>query len=155
MRDDAALLEEAIAVACRAHRGQRYPSPEREPYIQHSLRVMLAVHSFRTQMVAVLHDVLEDTAVTVGDLRAAGLPGEVVAAVVAMTHRPEHTYEEYIEQVAGDPLACQVKLADLADNLANNRRLARTPDVVGRIDRYEQAIRRLRSEIGPGPNRSP
>jgi (p)ppGpp synthase/HD superfamily hydrolase len=145
MRDDAALLEEAIAVACQAHRGQRYPSPEREPYIQHSLRVMLAVHSFRTQMVAVLHDVLEDTAVTVGDLRATGLPEEVVAAVVAMTHRPENTYEEYIEQVAGDPLACQVKLADLADNLANNRRLARTPDVVGRIDRYEQAIRRLRS----------
>ncbi|MFI7426632.1 hypothetical protein ACIBPB_06560 [Micromonospora sp. NPDC049836] len=145
MRDDAALLDEAIAMACRAHHGQRYPSPEREPYIQHPLRVMLAVTPFRAQMVAVLHDVLEETAVTAGDLRAAGLPDEVVAAVIAMTHRPEDTYEEYIEQVAGDPLARQVKLADLADNLANNQRLVRTPDVVERIDRYERAIHRLRT----------
>ncbi|MCU7728914.1 HD domain-containing protein [Actinoplanes sp. KI2] len=145
MEDDATLLAEAIAVACRAHRGQRYPSPEREPYIQHPLRVMLAVRPLRTRMVAVLHDVLEDTAVTAGDLREAGLPDRVVAAVVALTHRPEQTYEEYIEQVAADPLARQVKLADLADNLANNRRLAPTPDVVDRIDRYERAERRLRA----------
>jgi (p)ppGpp synthase/HD superfamily hydrolase len=144
MRDDIALLEEAIALACRAHRGQRYPSPEQEPYVQHPLRVMLAVRSFRAQMVAVLHDVLEDTAVTVGHLHSVGFPEDVVAAVVAMTHRPEFTYEEYIEQVAGDPLAHQVKLADLADNLANNRRLAPTPDVVDRIDRYERAVHRLR-----------
>ncbi|MDG6108652.1 bifunctional (p)ppGpp synthetase/guanosine-3',5'-bis(diphosphate) 3'-pyrophosphohydrolase [Dactylosporangium aurantiacum] len=144
MSDDAALLEEAIALACRAHHGQRYPSPEREPYIQHPLRVMLAVRPFRAQMVAVLHDVLEETPVTTADLRAAGLPDVVVAAVEAITHRPENTYEEYIEQVAGNPLARQVKLADLADNLANNQRLARTPDVVDRIDRYERAVRRLR-----------
>jgi len=144
MSDDADLLEEAIALSCRAHRGQRYPSPEREPYIQHPLRVMLAVRTFRTQMVAVLHDVLEDTAVSVGELRDVGFPDEVVAAVVALTHLPENTYEEYIEQVAGDPLAREVKLADLADNLANNLRLARTPNVADRIDRYERAIRRLR-----------
>lgn len=144
MSDDAALLEDAITVACRAHHGQRYPSPEREPYIQHPLRVMLAVRPFRTQIVAVLHDVLEDTAVTAGELRAAGFPDEVVTAVVAMTHRPEDTYADYIEQVAANPLAREVKLADLADNLANNQRLPRTPDVVERIGRYETAIRRLR-----------
>jgi (p)ppGpp synthase/HD superfamily hydrolase len=143
MRDDAALLENAIAVACRAHYGQRYPSPEREPYIQHPMRVMLAVRSFRVQTVAVLHDVLEDTAVTVADLRDAGFPEETVAAVVAMTHQPENTYEEYIEQVAANPVARMVKLADLADNLANNRRLRPAADVVDRIGRYERALARL------------
>lgn len=143
MSDDADLLEEAIALACRAHRGQRYPSPEREPYIQHPLRVMLAVHAPRAQMVAVLHDVLEDTAVGVADLRGIGLPEEVVAAVVALTHEPGDSYPDYIERVAGNPLARQVKLADLADNLANNRRLAHTPDVAARIDRYQHATRRL------------
>jgi hypothetical protein len=71
---DADTLELAIELACRAHRGQRYPAPEPEPYIQHALRVMLAVSGFRAQTAAVLHDVLEDTAVTVEELREAGLP---------------------------------------------------------------------------------
>jgi (p)ppGpp synthase/HD superfamily hydrolase len=144
MIDDADVLDEAIALACHAHRGQRYPSPEREPYIQHPLRVMLAVQGFRTQMVAVLHDVLEDTAVTVEKLREIGLPEEVVTAVLALTHSAASTYEDYVEQVARNPLARVVKLADLADNLANNRRLDGAPEVVARIDRYERAARRLR-----------
>lgn len=105
---------------------------------------MLAVNGFRAQMVAVLHDVLEDTEVTVAQLRQFELPDEVVTAVLTLTHRAEHTYEEYVEQVARDPLARDVKLADLADNLANNQRLDRSPSVAARIDRYQRALRRLR-----------
>jgi (p)ppGpp synthase/HD superfamily hydrolase len=152
VNQDADTLELAIELACRAHRGQRYPAPEPEPYIQHALRTMLAVCGFRAQAAAVLHDVLEDTAVTVEELREAGLPGDVVDAVLALTHRPAHTYEQYIEQVARNPMARQVKLADLADNLANNKRLPKSPDVVARIERYESAIGRLRarSEARPG-----
>ena len=78
-------------------------------------------------------------------MRSAKLSSDVVDAVVALTRRPRQTYEEYIEQVAGNALARQVKLADLADNLANNMRLARRPDVMARIERYERAIRRLRA----------
>ena len=106
---------------------------------------MLAVQGSRAQMAAVLHDVIEDTEVGPGRLREADLPEDVVAAVVALTHRPDESYEQYIEKVACDDLAREVKLADLADNLANNRRLASTPDVVARIDRYEHAVRRLQS----------
>lgn len=142
---DADALERAITLACWAHRGQRYPSPEAEPYIVHPLRVMLAVQGSRAQMAAVLHDVIEDTEVGPGRLREADLPEDVVAAVVALTHRPDESYGQYIEKVACDGLAREVKLADLADNLANNRRLASTPDVVARIDRYEHAVRRLQS----------
>jgi (p)ppGpp synthase/HD superfamily hydrolase len=105
---------------------------------------MLSVRGFRAQMVAVLHDVLEDTDLDMNDLVGAGFPADVVAAVLALTHRPEQTYEQYIEEVARDPLARVVKLADLADNLRNNRRLARSSDVRARIARYESAIRRLR-----------
>ena len=94
-------------------------------------------------MAAVLHDVIEDTEVGPGRLREADLPEDVVAAVVALTHRPDESYEQFIEKVACDGLAREVKLADLADNLANNRHLAGTPDVVARIDRHEQAVRRL------------
>lgn len=146
--DDSEALERAIALACAAHRGQRYPSPESEPYILHPLRVMLAVAGFRARAVAVLHDVLEDTPVSVDEIRATGVAADVVDAVVTLTHRPSQTYEDYIDRVAGDALARRVKLADLADNLANNRRLHRTRDVVDRIDRYERAVRRLSAAGG-------
>ena len=112
---------------------------------------MLAVQGCRAQMAAVLHDVIEDTEVGPGQLREADLPDDVVAAVVALTHGPDESYEQYIEKVARDDLARGVKLADLADNLANNRRLASTPEVAARIDRYEQAVRRLQSP----PRRTP
>jgi (p)ppGpp synthase/HD superfamily hydrolase len=148
---DADALERAIALACRAHRGQRYPSPEVEPYIQHPLRVMLAVQGFKAQMAAVLHDVLEDTEVTVDQLREAQFPDDVIAAVVALTHREEQTYDQYIEQVARDRLARDVKLADLADNVANNYRLTPSPDVTARIDRYQRAIQRLQAVSGQVP----
>ena len=105
---------------------------------------MLAVNGFRAQAAAVLHDVLEDTEVTAEELGAAGLPVDVVDAAVALTHRPGQSYERYVEQVACNAIAREVKLADLADNLANNKRLPNAPDVVARIERYERAIRRLR-----------
>lgn len=143
--DPAEELELAIALAVRAHHGQRYPSPEAEPYILHPLRAMLGVSGVRAQAVAVLHDVLEDTAVTAEKLREAKLSSEVVDAVTALTRRSGQTYEQYIERVAGNAIARPVKLADLADNLANNKRLTRRPDVVARIERYERAIRRLRA----------
>ena len=54
-------------------------------------------------------------------------------AVTALTRRSGQTYEQYIEQVAGNAIARPVKLADLADNLANNKRLTRRPDVVARM----------------------
>jgi (p)ppGpp synthase/HD superfamily hydrolase len=109
---------------------------------------MLAVAGFRARAVAVLHDVLEDTPVSVDKIRATGVAADVVDAVVTLTHRPSQIYEDYIDHVAGDALARRVKLADLADNLANNRRLHPTRDVVDRIDRYERAVRRLSAAGG-------
>jgi (p)ppGpp synthase/HD superfamily hydrolase len=141
-------LEDAIEIAFDAHRGQDYPSPEREPYVLHLFRVMLAVDGGPARMTAVLHDVLEDTTVTVDDLLASGVPRTVVDAIVALTHSPDDTYDEYIERAAANELARKVKLADLADNLANNQRLPRTADVLARIDRYERAMRRLTSAHG-------
>jgi GTP diphosphokinase / guanosine-3',5'-bis(diphosphate) 3'-diphosphatase len=143
--DAAEELELAIALAVRAHHGQRYPSPQAEPYILHPLRVKLGVSGIRAQAVGVLHDVLEDTAVTAEELREANLSSDVVDAVTALTRKSGQTYEQYIEQVAGNAIARPAKLADLADNLANNKRLTRRPDVVARIERYEPAIRRLRA----------
>jgi|tagenome__1003787_1003787.scaffolds.fasta_scaffold20410279_2 (p)ppGpp synthase/HD superfamily hydrolase len=143
MESDGVALARAIALACRAHRGQRYPAPCAEPFILHPLRVMVAVDGALEQMTAVLHDVLEDTTMAATDLQAADLPDAVIEAVVVLTHEDGCTYEAYIGDVASNDLARVVKQADIADNLRNNRRLPQTPDVVARTGRYERALKRL------------
>lgn len=140
---DGDFVRQAIEIAEVAHAGQVYPSPEFEPFIEHSLRVMHAVDGPVAKAAAVLHDVLEDTHVTVAALREEGMPREVVNAVIALTRTPDMSYEAYIERVAKNRIAREVKLADMRDNLANNLRLTPTPDVVERIGRYERAIDRL------------
>jgi len=122
-----AVVEDAIALAARAHRGQRYPSPEREPYIFHPLRVMLSLGEPADQIVAVLHDVVEDTDLELRSLVGTGYPPEIVAAVDALSHRAHESYDEYIGPVAANEIACRVKVADLRENLANNLRLATSP----------------------------
>jgi GTP diphosphokinase / guanosine-3',5'-bis(diphosphate) 3'-diphosphatase len=155
MDHDPGALEDAIELAFTAHRGQVYPVPEREPYVLHLFRVMLAVDSAPARMAAVLHDVLEDTTMTADELLNAGVSRTVVDAVVALTHCPKDNYDEYIERVADHELAREVKLADLADNLANNESLPRTPDVVARINRYKRAMRRLTSADDHAGRRRP
>ncbi len=141
-------LEDAIVLAIRWHRGQTYPSVRGEPFILHPLRVMLQVESDVERIVAVLHDVIEDTACTLGELRSSGYSEQVIAAVDRLTHRDGDPYDTYIERLKDEPLARQVKLADLVDNLANNRRLAEVAsgaETRERIVRYERAIGQLRA----------
>jgi (p)ppGpp synthase/HD superfamily hydrolase len=151
-------LEDAIALAAHWHRGQRYPSLTGEPFILHPLRVMLQVDSDVARIVAVLHDVLEDTAYSVVDLRRAGYSDSVIVALDCLTRRDGEAYEPYIERIAENTLAQQVKLADLTDNLANNRRLAGVSarrDVQERITRYERAIARLQAATAATANAEP
>jgi len=141
--DKVPSVEDAIALAARAHRGQRYPSPEREPYIFHPLRVMLSLGNAADQIVAVLHDAVEDTDLELRHLVDAGYPPEIVVAVDSLTHRAHQSYDEYIERVAGNEIARRVKVADLRENLTNSRRLPTSPGNAERIARYERALARL------------
>ena len=138
-------IEDAIALAARLHRGARYPSPEAEPYIFHALRVMLQFADPVDQMAAVLHDVVEDTEITLDSLREAGYRPEIVDAIDALTHHSCDSYDQYIEGVARNPVACRVKIVDLEENLANNRRSPLARENVDRICRYETALDRLRT----------
>ena len=108
-------IEDAIAFAAERHRGQRDKAGE--PYILHPLRVALRVRTDRERLAAVLHDVVEDTGVTLDELRERGLDESVVAAIEILTKRDGEDYRTFIERVAQDPIARAVKLADLADNL--------------------------------------
>jgi (p)ppGpp synthase/HD superfamily hydrolase len=114
-------LEDAIALACRAHRGQL--DKNGKPYILHVVRVMMKQEDDRARMVAALHDVVEDSEVTIADLRATGYSDEICEAVDALTRREGESYEVMIARVAGNPLARRVKIADLEDNMDPTRRL--------------------------------
>ena len=125
-----------------AHRGQRDKAGE--PYILHPLRVMHAVCGFHERMAAVLHDVVEDTSVTLDELRRRGFPQAVVAAIDALSRRAGEPYLAFIDRAGSHRIARPVKLADLLDNL-DPRRLARfSPAQQKRLLRkYTDALRRL------------
>src|SRR5205823_8876269 len=89
-----ATIEKALQIAAQAHEGQK--DKEGLPYILHPLRAMLRVQGEEAQIVAVLHDVIEDTSVTADDLLRAGFGEEVVAAVLCVTHRKDESYADYV-----------------------------------------------------------
>jgi hypothetical protein len=99
------------------------------------------------QMAAVLHDVVEDADVSVDDLLAGGYPGEVAAAVECLTRRSGEAYHDYIDRVANNDVARRVKVADLEENLANNRRSPSSPGNAERIEHYTAALKRLGGKV--------
>jgi len=86
------------------------------PYVLHCIRAMMSVESLDAKMVAVMHDLVEDTPVTLEDLKAKGFSDAVLNGVDLVTHRSDVSYEDYIVRIKTNPLALDVKLADLKDN---------------------------------------
>ena len=137
------LLEQAIKVAVEAHAGETDKAGF--PYMLHPLHLMLQMDTEVEMMTAVLHDVIEDTSVTLDDLAQQGFPDEVLTALQYLTHNTATTsYEDYITALKSNPLARKVKLADLAHNM-DIRRLPvpLTMKDHGRLDRYRQAWAQL------------
>lgn len=142
--------ETALALARRAHEGQ--VDKAGRPYIEHPMRVMARLGDPYERMAAALHDVLEDTDVTVAGLRDAGCPEPVIAAVDALTKRPGEPLEESMRRAAADPIAYQVKLADIADNGDPARLSLLDPETAARLRRkYAESIRLLTGHHGAGP----
>lgn len=133
-----ATLERAIEIAAKAHAGQ--VDKAGQPYVLHPLRMMLAVTTPEARMAAVLHDVVEDTAVTLEELRDEGFPAAVISAVEALTKRDGEDYETFIRRVAPNPIAREVKLADLRDNSDLSRILEPTERDRERVKKYRRAI---------------
>ena len=141
-----ATLEKAIEIAAQAHVGQKDKSGQ--PYILHPLWLMQQFEEIEFQMVAVLHDVVEDSAFTLDDLTSAGFAPAVVAGVDAMTRRSDETYKAYIDRVQAHPIALRVKLADLEHNM-DVRRLGRfQPKDHDRLEKYHQTWRKLKQAAG-------
>lgn len=108
-------LSEAITLAVNAHAGQTDKSGE--PYILHVLRVMMAQTDMEAMTVAALHDVVEDTDITIADLAEAGWGQRIVDAADALTRHDGEDYFDFARRAASNALARPVKVADLRDNL--------------------------------------
>ena len=128
------MLEKAMILAAKGHMGQ--VDKGGHPYILHPTRVMLSCKTVEEKTVAMLHDLLEDTAYTEDDLREEGFPAEIIEAVVCLTKTEGEEYADYVERVCQNKLAARVKLADLKDNMDLNRLPGLTPKDFQRLEKY-------------------
>ena len=113
------MLEKAIEIAVEAHRGQIDKAGK--IYILHPIRVMLKGKNEIEQIVGILHDVVEDTPVTLDALRFEGFSDEIINALSCITKEEGEDYGHFIDRVLTNPLATQVKLYDLEDNMNRDR----------------------------------
>jgi (p)ppGpp synthase/HD superfamily hydrolase len=135
------MLNKAIEIAAKAHDGQLDKCGE--PYILHPLRVMLTRKTEIERVCAVMHDVIEDSFITIEDLRSEGFSEEVLSILDCLTKRVMEEYDDYISRVLTNDIACQIKLADLNDNMDPDRIKCCTEKDMLRIEKYKKAKRRI------------
>ncbi|MBB3111193.1 (p)ppGpp synthase/HD superfamily hydrolase [Paenibacillus phyllosphaerae] len=141
-------LAKAIEIAAQAHGATM--DRNGQPYILHPIRVMLDLDSEDERIVGVLHDVIEDTDLTLGDLRNAGFAPHIVDAVDSVTRREpnggeQEDYFDFVRRAKGNEIGRQVKLADLRDNMDWSRIQEPTEKDMKRMQKYEQAYYMLLS----------
>ena len=130
------MLEKAIEIAVEAHRGQIDKAGKE--YILHPMRVMLRGRNDTEMIVGILHDVVEDTPITIDMLRLEGFSEDILAALECITKRRGESYGTFIDRILTNPLATQVKLYDMEDNMNRDRIPYPTPKDEARFRKYEK-----------------
>ncbi|MCH1643116.1 GTP pyrophosphokinase [Paenibacillus timonensis] len=135
-------IEKAISIALEAHRGQKDKGGN--PYILHPLAVMNRVATIEEKIVAVLHDVVEDTEITLDHLRGSGFTEEIVGAIRLLTRSEEDSYEEFILKAAQNTISRNVKIADIEENMNLTRIKEPTEKDYKRLEKYKRALKMLK-----------
>jgi (p)ppGpp synthase/HD superfamily hydrolase len=135
------LFEKAMSIATKAHEGQKDKAGA--PYLLHVLRVMMQVEKMDAKIVALLHDVVEDSETSIENLAKEGFPNKILKAVELLTKTEHKLYEDYIQEIKKNDLARVVKLADLKDNMNISRLKALTENDKLRIKKYRAAYKLL------------
>tara|TARA_R110000824_G_scaffold139758_2_gene305139 strand:+ start:1219 stop:1647 length:429 start_codon:yes stop_codon:yes gene_type:complete len=129
----------AKALAELAHKDQ-FRRDGVTPYIVHPQEVASRVKGDNSaEMVAWLHDVVEDTLFSLEYLREYGIQDDVITAVDLLTHKDREPYMEYIGRIKGNALATKVKIADMEANLSDS-------PTKRQIEKYERGLEYLRRE---------
>lgn len=113
------MIAKALDIAYNSHKGQ--VDKGGNPYILHPIRVALHCQNEDEKIVALLHDVVEDTDVTIENLRIEGFDQHILDAIEALTKVEGENYEQFIQRVAQNDLATRVKIQDLKDNMDTSR----------------------------------
>ena len=156
-------IEDILRIAVNAHDGMK--DMVGNPAVSHVLAVGLMGKNPLEQKVGFLHDVVEDSDISLDDLRSGGVEEEVLAAVDLLTHRPGMTYEDYVKNIvlSGNRTAIQVKLNDLHHNLhraemavmtldtSTRERQALIEEILSIAAMHDRAERYIRNAIKPRP----
>lgn len=129
-------LNKALEIAIKAHTNQFDKAGE--PYILHPLHLMMQCKDNTHRIVAVLHDVIEDSDVTLESLKYI-FTNEIIFAVDVLTHRKDVPYFDYINEVKKNPIATKIKILDLQHNSELNRLKVVTDKDRDRVKKYNKA----------------
>lgn len=132
------LAQKAMKIAFEAHKDQVNKSGM--PYIYHPIHLAEQMTDEKTACVALLHDMAEDTDITLEQLAAEGFPDDVIRALRLMTHDAAVPYLDYVEQISHDPIAAAVRLADLRHNSDLTRLDVVDEKALKRVEKYKKAI---------------
>ena len=132
------LTNRAMQIAYRAHHGQTDRSGV--PYVFHPFHLAEQMETEETTVAALLHDVAEDTELTLDDLRETGIPERVLEALALLTHDPAVPYLEYVARLKDNEIARAVKLADLKHNSDLTRLNRVGPRDLERVEKYRRAM---------------
>ena len=127
----------AMQICFEAHKDQLDKSGI--PYVFHPIHLAEQMQDENTTVVALLHDVMEDTPYTLEDLREEGFSEEVLEALLLLTHQKSEDYLDYVRRIKDNPIAKAVKLADLAHNSDLTRLDMVDEKAVERKNRYQEA----------------
>lgn len=137
------MISKALHIAKTAHRGQLDKGGN--PYILHPIAVSQLVDSEEEKIVALLHDVVEDTDITLEYLKLEGFSDNIIAAVSVLTKQPGVSYNDYISKLKENTIAARVKVADITHNSDISRIPNPTEKDLERIKRYKAKLAKLKS----------
>ena len=137
------LTKKAMKFCFQAHKDQVDKSGI--PYVFHPIHLAEKMEDELTTVVALLHDVVEDTDYTFDDLRELGFPEAVVSTLMLLTHDADTPYLDYVARLKDHPAAKAVKLADLQHNSDLSRLDTVDEKALARVEKYRQAIELLKT----------
>ena len=137
-------LHKAITIACEAHQGQS--SINGEPYILHPLRLLIKAKSNEERIIAVLHDVIEKSNISLADLKNKGFDQNIISSIDSLSRRRSESYIDYIGRLMQNRISVKIKLLDLADNIKMHSENNDNGIYDVKINQYKNALKQIRSK---------
>ena len=137
-------LHKAITIAFEAHQGQS--SINGEPYILHPLRLLIKAKSNEERIIAILHDVIEKTNISLSDLKNKGFDQNIISSIDSLSRRKSESYFDYIGRIMQNRISVKIKLLDLADNIKIHSENNDNGIYDVKINQYKNALKQIRSK---------